>query len=137
MPERGAGYRGHGCCTNNAVLFIGAQNRSAILELSSSVAAAQAGATRMTGPACRVTKAVANGSFILPSIATGEATNFMLMVNNSGVTLNVYPSPSEKMNGTANAALSVPSGQTGFFVPILNSTNNYPSTLDWRAVVIS
>jgi hypothetical protein len=61
----------------------------------------------------------------------------MVMVNDTAVALNVYPSPSEKINGTANAALSVPSGQTGFFVPVLNSANNYPTTLDWRSVVVA
>jgi hypothetical protein len=123
--------------TNNAVLFIASQNRGQVIELSSSVAAAQAGATRMSGPLCRVTKAVSTGSFILPQISSGEATDFMVLVNDTAVSLNVYPSPSEKINGTANAALSVPAGQSGFFVPVLNSVNNYPTTLDWRSVVIA
>jgi hypothetical protein len=124
--------------TNNAVLFIAAQqNGAATVEVSSSIAAAQAGATRLTNNLSRCKQAVASGSFVLPQIGSGEASREMLLVNDSPNTVNVYPWVGEKLNGTVNAALSIASGATGIAYPVLNSTYNYPSTLDWRATVIS
>jgi len=124
--------------TKNAILTLGARQGSApITEPASSVAAAQAGATRVNGAICRVKLAVATGSFILPSIGSGEAMTAMTVVNDTAVAINVYPAVGEKMNGSANTALSVASGASGVFFPVLNSVLNYPTTLDWRAAVVS
>jgi hypothetical protein len=69
--------------------------------------------------ATRVTTSVANGSLILKSILSGEASPNPLMwvINDSPNTIKVFPASGENQNGVANAALSIPSGQSGFFFP--------------------
>jgi hypothetical protein len=124
--------------TNFAILHLSSQaNGASTVEVASSVAAAQAGATRLTNTLSRVKQAVATGSFILPAIGSGEANREMLLINDSAGAINLYPAVGEKMNGTANAVLSIASGATGIAYPVLASTYNYPSPLDWRAAVIS
>ena len=124
--------------TNFAILYLNSQGAGAsTVEVSSSVAAAQAGATRLTNNLCRVKQAVATGSFILPQISSGEASREMLLVNDSAGAINLYPFVGEKMNGVANAALTIASGATGIAFPVLASTYVYPSPLDWRAAVVS
>jgi hypothetical protein len=61
----------------------------------------------------------------------------MVVVNDSPNTINVYPAVGEKTNGSLNTAAAITAGASGFFIPVLNSANNYPSTLDWRTAVIS
>lgn len=94
----------------------------------------------------RCTLAVANGAFVLPSILSGEAARIVFVVNDSANTIVVgaaAPGGSaatlETVNGvTTNAALStgtlsIPSGQSGIFVPVPNGKGG---TLDWRSAVI-
>ena len=119
--------------TNNAVLF---NAQSANVEAVAGPAAAPGTATRLTNALTRCTKAVSTGSFILPSIGTGEASENMWVVNDSAVTVNIYPATGEKTNGSANGAFAVTTGLTGVCVPVLNSPNNYPTTLDWRCALI-
>jgi hypothetical protein len=124
--------------TNNAILFLKSQAEGAsTVEVSSSAAASQGTATRLTNNLSRCKQAVSTGSFILPSILSGEASREMWLVNDSAVAVNVYPAKSEKVNGNVDTALSVPAGQTGLFIPILASTYVYPSPLNWNAVTIS
>jgi hypothetical protein len=125
--------------TNFAVLFVvgGNLQGSFTTELVPGPAATQNTATRINSPLSRVLKSVSTGSLILPSILNGEANEMMVVVNDSPNTINVYPAVGEKTNGSLNTAVSVATGASGVFVPVLNSANNYPSTLDWRTAVIS
>jgi len=123
--------------TNLAVMFvIGGNNQGmANQELVPGPAATQATAVRVSNQMARVTKSVATGSLILPSIGTGEATEMVTIVNDTAVTINIYPATGEKMNGVANATFQITTGLSGVFIPVVNSTGN-PTTLDWRAALI-
>ena len=119
--------------TNLAVMrMIGGAN----FELAAGPAAAQATATRLNNTLCRCTRGVATGSFILPSILSGEANQEIWLVNDTAGALNVYPAVGEKNGGTLNAAVSVASGAAAVFIPVLNITNN-PSSTDWRNGVVT
>jgi hypothetical protein len=108
----------------------------AAVELVAGPAAAQTTAVRLNNAVCRCTKAVAGGSFILPSILSNEANEFILLVNDTAGALNVYPWTGEKNGGTLNAAVSVAAGAVGIFCPVLNAPNQ-PTTLDWRTAVMT
>lgn len=124
--------------TNNALLFVVGGNLQGTFtaELVPGPAATQNTATRINSPLTHVLKSVSTGSLILPSILNGEANELMWVVNDTGVTVNVYPAVGEKTNGGLNTAFAVTAGVAAVFVPILNSTLNYPSTLDWRCALI-
>jgi hypothetical protein len=124
--------------TNFAVMFVvgGNLQGSFTAELVPGPAAAQSTATRINSPLSRVLKSVSTGSLILPSILSGEANELLWVMNDSPNTINVYPASGEKTNGPLNTAFQITTGLTGVFVPVLNSVNNYPSTLDWRSAVI-
>jgi hypothetical protein len=110
----------------------------AVMEVVGGPAAAQATATKLTNALSRVTKSVATGSFILPSILSGEASEPMLLINDTGGTVNVYPATGEKINGAAANSPITFGGGTGYiFFPVLASPGVYPSTLDWRGANIS
>jgi hypothetical protein len=119
--------------TNNAVLFC---SGFPTVEVVPGPAATQSTAVRLTNRQSRITKSVATGSVILPSIGTGEANEPMLVINDTAGTVNIYPATGEKTNGAANTAFAVTTGLTGICVPVLASTYNYPSTLDWRCALI-
>jgi hypothetical protein len=119
--------------TNYAVLQA---FNSANVEAVAGLPAAQGTATRLTHLLTRCTKAAATGSFILPSISTGEANEPMVVVNDTGVTINIYPAVGEKTNGSVNGVFAITTGASGICIPVVNSTYNYPSTLDWRCAVI-
>lgn len=119
--------------TNNAVMT--AVNKANV-EAVAGPAAAQGTAVRLTNALTRCTKAAATGSFILPSILSGEASEAMIVVNDSAVTINVYPAVGEKTNGAANTAFAVTTGLSAFCVPVVASVGNYPSTLDWRCALV-
>jgi hypothetical protein len=124
--------------TNFAILHLSSQqNGASTVEVTSTVASAQAGATRITNNLSRCKQSVANGSFILPQIGTGEATREVLLVNDSAVTIQLFPAVGEKLGGVANAALSIASGATGIAFPVLASTYVYPSPQDWRCAVFT
>ena len=95
--------------TNNAVLFVvgGNLQGSFSAELVPGPAATQNTATRINSPLTHVLKSVSTGSLQLPSILNGEANRSCLwVVNDTAVTVNVYPAPGEKTNGNANTAFA-------------------------------
>lgn len=124
--------------TNNALLLVVGGNLQGAFtaELVPGPAAAQNTATRMNSPLTHVLKSVSTGSLQLPSILNGEANELMWVVNDTGVTVNVYPAVGEKTNGNLNTAFAVTANVSAVFVPVLNSTLNYPSTLDWRCTIV-
>jgi hypothetical protein len=98
----------------------------------------QTTATPLLSPTTRVTVAtVANGSFVLPSIGGGGVGVWAdrVLVNDSGQPVIVYCAVGENLNGTANGSLTIPAGQTGYFMPVL--PNVVPGALDWRSVAMS
>lgn len=122
--------------TNNAVLFGFSNDGQNIVELVPGPAATQNTATRINNELIRVLKSVSTGSLILPSILNGEANEVVTVVNETGVTINVYPAVGEKTNGNLNTAFQITASISAIFFPVLNSVNNYPSTLDWRCTLI-
>jgi hypothetical protein len=124
--------------TNNALLFVVGGNLQGTFtaELVPGPAATQNTATRINSPLTHVLKSVSTGSLQLPSILNGEANELMWVVNDTGVTVNVYPAAGEKTNGNLNTAFAVTANISAVFVPVLNSTLNYPSTLDWRCTLV-
>jgi hypothetical protein len=87
----------------------------------------------------RITLAVANGGCILPSIVSGEAAWIVFVVNDSANTIKVGAFAGETINSVSTATdlsagvLSIPSGQSGIFIPVPNSKG---ATTDWRSAVI-
>ena len=61
----------------------------------------------------------------------------IIVVNDSAGAIIVYPAVGEKTNGSANAGVSIASGASGLFLPVLNSPQNYPSPLDWRTTTLA
>lgn len=122
--------------TNNAVLFVFSNDGQNIVELVPGPAATQNTAVRINNEIIRVLKSVSTGSLILPSILNGEANEAIFVVNETGVTINVYPAVGEKTNGGLNTPFQITTAISGVFIPVLNSVNNYPSTLDWRCALI-
>jgi hypothetical protein len=123
--------------TNNAVLFVFSNDGQTIVELVPGPAAAQNTAVRINNEVIRVLKSVSTGSLILPAMLTGEANEAIVVVNETAVTINVYPALGEKTNGNLNTAFQITTAISGIFIPVLASVNNYPSTLDWRCALIS
>jgi hypothetical protein len=119
--------------TNNALLFAASVRCVEVV----GVAATQATATKLTNQFSRVIKSVGSGAFILPAIQSGEATEPMTLINDTGASVNLFPAVGEKTNGTLNGAVAIAAGAFAYFVPVLNSPQNYPSTLDWRGNVIT
>jgi hypothetical protein len=119
---------------NNAIMTVGLWDNRQVNEQVPGPAAAQATAVRLIGPLVRCTKSVSTGSFILPAIGSNEATEAVVVLNDSPNSINVYPASGEKTNGSANAAVAVAAGAAGVFIPSLGITN-YPPALDWRSMV--
>jgi hypothetical protein len=102
-------------------------------DLQAGAAGTQGGANRLPSQLNRCTLAAANGSFILPAILSGDAAWIVFLVNDSGNTNKVFPAIGENLNGTLNASLSIPAGQSGIFVPVPNGKGG---TIDWRSSAI-
>jgi hypothetical protein len=70
-----------------------------------------------------------NGALILPSLLTGEASPFSIVV---------FCAQGENLNGSANGSLTIPSGQAGFFFKVQNTIRGggTTQTLDWRRAVV-
>jgi hypothetical protein len=123
---------------NTALLYnLGLTQFPVYDDLASTVVSSQVGATQLIGEACRVTSAVANGSFILKSLLTLDGPPLVFVINDSAQAIRVYPflsvpSP-ESVNGSANSFLSIPTGQSGIFISVPNAKG---ATQDWRAAVI-
>jgi hypothetical protein len=98
--------------------------------VTTSTANAQAAATAIKTDVTRVTKGTASGSVILPDILTGCAEEMHWVLNDTAVTIEVFPFVGGSINGSANTALALTTGQAGVF--IRDQTNN-----DWRAASIS
>ena len=82
--------------------------------------ASQANAAPLTGEMCWVTSATAGvaDSVRLPALANFGA-GWILVRNDSGATINVYPAPGEKLNlGAANVGATVTNGMGKMFLPI-------------------
>lgn len=125
---------------NTALLYnLGLEGFFVSDDLSAGVAGARATALRLPSQLNRVVSAPANGACALPSILSGEAAWIVFVVNDSAQAIVVGASPGETVNSVAtNAAmstgtLSIPSGQSGIFVPVPNGRGG---TLDWRSTVI-
>lgn len=132
---------------NTALLYnLGVEGFLVSDDLSAGPATARATALRLPSQLNRVTVSVANGACCLPSIISGEAAWIVFVVNDSPNTIVVGAaapgggaSTQETINGTATTSnygagtLSIPSGQSGIFVPVPNGKGG---TLDWRAAAI-
>ncbi len=123
---------------NTALLYnLGLLAFPVVDNLSSTVAAAQAGATALVGELHRVTKAASTGSFILKSLTSEEAPPLVFVVNDSAQTINVYPTVGETMNGGANTAFQITAGTSGIFIAISTAQlAKGASSVDWRAALI-
>ncbi len=86
----------------------------------------QAGATALTGAINYVTTGNASDGVKLP---TGYALGDMVMVvNSSGVALNVYPASGGKINnGSADAAKALAANMTGLYISL--GSNNWAAVL--------
>lgn len=96
---------------------------------------AQGTATKINARLTRCTKSVASGSFVLPSLLTEEATQqYYWVVNDTAGAIVVYCALGETMNGSSNANLSIPAGQSAIFVPVHETATGHN---DWRSSVIA
>lgn len=128
---------------NDALLVTLGQNQFPVYDgLVSSVAAAQAGATRLTGNVNRITKAVSTGSFILPQMATGEAdSSLVFVINDSANSIDIFPFVGETINGSANASFAVGAGTSAICIRVYGASigkggGNQTPTNDWRVANI-
>ena len=99
-------------------------------DLVTSTANAQVAATPIRNAVSRVTVATASGSLILPDILTNVAEDMIWVLNDTAQTINVFPFSAGSINGAANTALSLTTGQAAVF--IRDRANN-----DWRSAAIS
>jgi hypothetical protein len=119
---------------NTALLFnMGLLGTPLYDNLLGGPAAAQATALPLPGEMNRVTAGANNQSFILRSIKSGEASTMTVVVNDGPNACQVFPAVGENQNGVANAALSIPAGQSGLFVLVPNKLGGP----DWRSNVIA
>lgn len=119
---------------NVALLFALGNERMPVMDVSAGPASAQLIAQPMLWRAVRVKEAVANGSLVLKSILSEEAPNYCFVINDSGQTIKVYCAAGENLNGSANASLSIPTGESAIFIPVPNEAGG---TTDWRAAAIA
>lgn len=96
-------------------------------------ASAQTTALPVAAEAIRVTSSAANGSLILRSIKTGEASTMTFVINDSANTIVVFPSVGESLNGTTNASISIAAGVSGLFVFVPQKLGGP----DWRGNTIA
>ena len=101
---------------------------------NSGATSTQTAATPVNGRVVRVpgtapTNGTANSSMILKPLADVGQTPIWV-INDSAVTIQVYPAVGETQNGVANAALAIAAGRAGVFVASL-------SAADWRSAVIA
>jgi len=95
----------------------------------------QATAFRVQGQYTRVVGGAAASGIILPAIGTGEMTAGKYMISNDGPNaIRVYCAAGENHNGSSNAFLSIPAGQTGVFYPV---PNHHGGTLNWTSAILA
>jgi hypothetical protein len=94
----------------------------------------------------RFTNVPSTGTAVLPQMATGEADEMVVVINDGANSMNVYPFVGEKQNGATSAfgavtaALTVPAGQSGvFFMGRGVKRGGVPTTLplEWKSGVIA
>jgi hypothetical protein len=97
----------------------------------------------LRGNANRVTRSVAAGAAVLPSLATIDAPQYMFVVNDSPNAISVFPQGADTLMGAA-AAISVPAGQAAFLLSVFpirigKGGGEIPANIknDWRMTVIS
>jgi len=101
-------------------------------------ASAQGTAVLATPTVVRVTKSVASGSLILPSILTNEADPMTIVINDSGQTVLVYAAKGESMDGSLNGNRSVATGGVAFFLRVRDAEAvGGGAGPDWRSNVIT
>lgn len=121
--------------TNEAVLKALRVDGYTMDVLVAGPASAQSTATKINSRLTRCIKSVANGSFVLPSLLTEEATQKPYwMVNDTAGAIVVYCAAGETMNGSSNANLSIASGDSAIFVPVHETATG---SNDWRSSVIA
>lgn len=99
-------------------------------------ASAQGTAKIVSSQVMRVTKSVASGSMIMPSITTGEADAFNVVINDSGQTILVYCALGEAMDGSTNGNRSLATGTVGVFFRVRESETAAGGP-DWRSNAIA
>lgn len=78
--------------------------------------ASQAGATRLKGSLIRFTTATGSAnSGILPPVASDSTASKVVVINDTTVSINIYPSVGEAMNNSANANTAIAAGKAGVF----------------------
>jgi hypothetical protein len=95
--------------------------------------------TPVIGDLFRVIKSATNGSLMLKSSISNEASPLIFVVNDSPNTIVVFPFVGESQGGSTNASLSIPTGQSGVFVrvpPQVQRGGGGGGTGDWRSAVI-
>jgi len=126
--------------TNDAILYSMGIRHVAVTDNQSALNTAQGQGTPVIGSLFRVTNSVANGACTLKSSLTNEAQAMVFVINDSPNTIKVFSSVGENQSGSANASLSIPTGQSGVFVRIPVQTSKGGGgggTLDWRSAVIA
>jgi hypothetical protein len=130
---------------NDALLLALAQDGYPLVDDLAAPNTTQQLATRCFGVVSRFTTSTASAtaSAILPSLNTNEAPPIMFVINDSPNTIRTYPFTGETEGGVANAALSIPAGQSGIFVKITAAAvgkggGQLPGSFanDWRIAVI-
>jgi hypothetical protein len=118
---------------NALIEFLKAEGIALYDNLAGGPASAQSTALPLLAQANRVTSAIANASFQLKSLSTGEGDCAVFVINDSTQTIQIYPAVGEKQNGVANAALAIPSTDIGIFFPVFNRLGGP----DWRSAAIA
>ena len=94
-------------------------------------------------PCIRVVKSVASGAIVLPDLITNNTMGgFIAIINDSAVTITVFPFPTSSQTINGGASITIASGATGMFfcVPKQLRRGGYTVTgagLDWRGASIS
>ncbi len=104
----------------------------------------QATAIRCPGQVNRFIKVVATGAAALPSLLSIEAPTIVFVINDDAAqALKVFPTTGETLNGTLNANLSIPAGQSGIFIAVTAAKVGKgggfaPGSFanDWRSAII-
>ena len=121
--------------TNNAVLKCLRTTGYTESVLQAGAASAQGTATKITDRLTRVTRSVASGSFVLPSLLSQEATiRPYFVVNDTAGAVLVYSALGETMAGSANGNQSIAAGVSAVFIPVHETASG---SNDWRPAVIS
>jgi hypothetical protein len=129
---------------NDALLLNLGLNGFPVVDALVSSTTVQGTAAKCIGQVSRFIKVIATGTAVLPSVNSLEAQGIVFVVNDDAANaLLVWPQGAETIGG-ANAALSVPAGQSAIFIAVTAAKTSkgggrVPAvsfTNDWRAAVI-